>query len=456
MKVDQPCHAVAVVGGACAGSVVAERLAEAGCRVAVIEQNPRPYGKIEDGLPRWHAKQRRMEYEKINARLDRPEVAYVPLTTLGTDIDFQELVSDWGFSAVVLANGAWKDRDLSHTEGADAALDHGLIYQNPFVYWFNHKNEASYDGPVYEVQPGALVIGGGLASIDVIKIIQLELYAKALAAKGVEADIHAMEHKGIPKYCAEHGIDDPSTLGVVPGKLFYRRRIEDMPLASLPANAPEKAKAKIAMVRQKILDKCVKKFLFDVHPQTVSQQFTLGADGNLAQVTFIKTEVEGRNAKPIPGSEFTIDATQVISSIGSIPAPIPGVNMKGAYYTYKDWDTGEYDGAEGVFGAGNVVTGQGNIKASLDHGKFVANHLIENYLGISADGSRDISAAGEIADGKGEATAEAVQAHLAKTPKLSPEQVAQVFERVEARQQAVDFDGDYPAWIAKVTPADME
>ena len=51
MKITAPTHLVAVVGGACAGSAVAEVLAARGCRVVVFDQNPRPYGKIEDGLP---------------------------------------------------------------------------------------------------------------------------------------------------------------------------------------------------------------------------------------------------------------------------------------------------------------------------------------------------------------------------------------------------------------------
>ena len=105
-------HVVGIVGGACAGSVVAEKLAESGCEVVVFEQNRRPYGKIEDGLPRWHAKQRDMEYRKIDARLDRPEVHFVPNTRLGEDLDFLELAKEWGFSVLVLANGAWKDREL--------------------------------------------------------------------------------------------------------------------------------------------------------------------------------------------------------------------------------------------------------------------------------------------------------------------------------------------------------
>ena len=54
-----------------------------GALVIVFEQNPRPYGKIEDGLPRWHVKQRKDEYEEINKRLDDPNILYLPLTRMG-------------------------------------------------------------------------------------------------------------------------------------------------------------------------------------------------------------------------------------------------------------------------------------------------------------------------------------------------------------------------------------
>jgi len=109
---DRPYHFVAIVGGAIAGSVAAEILADQGIRVVVIEQNERPYGKIEDGLPRWHREQRKQEYGRIDARLKRPGVFFLPSTKLGRDIDFQDLCDNWGFSAVLLANGAWRDREL--------------------------------------------------------------------------------------------------------------------------------------------------------------------------------------------------------------------------------------------------------------------------------------------------------------------------------------------------------
>ena len=175
---------VAVIGGAVAGSVAAEILADHGIRVAVIEQNKRPYGKIEDGLPRWHVEQRKKEYELIAGRLNKPGISFVPCTKLGSDISFEELTQQWGFTAVILANGAWRDRSVG-VDGSDEFINKGLVYQNPFIYWYNHKNEMTYDGPRYEAPDEALVLGGGLASIDVVKVLQLENYEKALRARGV-------------------------------------------------------------------------------------------------------------------------------------------------------------------------------------------------------------------------------------------------------------------------------
>jgi ferredoxin--NADP+ reductase len=455
MTVDKPCHVVAVVGGACSGSVVAERLAERGCQVAVFDQNARPYGKIEDGLPRWHDKQRRMEYGKIDERLDRAGVHYVPNTRLGADVSFTDLATEWGWSVLVLANGAWKDRNLAAT-GASDVVDRGLVYQNALVYWFNHKNEAAYDGPVYEIKPGTIVVGGGLASIDVIKIVQLELYERALRARGIEdVDAHEMEHAGIPKYCASKGIEDPASLGVEPGVLIYRRRVADMPLASAPKGAKQKVIDRIPMVRKKILDKCQRKFLFTFEPQRLTKEIVI-EDGVLKGLILYKTEVEGRKVTSVEGSEHEVRSDLVISSIGSIPEPIAGLEMNGAYYTFKDWDTGEYAGVPGVFGAGNVVTGQGNIKLSVEHGRFVAAHIAESYLGIAADGERDASAAANVGEAGGEQTAAAVAEHLAGKELLSAEAANALLERVRARQSAVGYEGDYKAWMAKVTPSDMQ
>lgn len=446
-------HVIGLVGGAVSGSVATDALALKGVEVVVFDQNDRPYGKIEDGLPRWHAKQRRMEYAKIDVRLDKPNVHFVPRTKLGTDVSFEELASDWGFSALLLANGAWRDRDFP-VDGAEAYVDKGLVYQNPFIYWFNHKNEKGFDDARYEVPEGCLCVGGGLASIDVIKVIQLELYERALRKRGIEVDMNELEHKGIPAVCKDHGIDDPGELGVKNGVLIYRRRAEDMPLGPVPPRdaSPEKI-AKTEMARRKILDKCRTKYLFDYQDRRLPQELII-EDGRLVGIKVSETKVEGRKATPIEGTQHEIRADMIISSVGSVPEKIEGIDMKGEYYTYKDWDTGEYAGKPGVFGLGNVVTGQGNIVASLKHGKFVATHIIENYLGIGE--SRDIAAGSEPAEARGEALTEAVSEHLSGREPLPADRVAAILERVSARQKAVGYTADYSTWIKKVTPEDLE
>src|SRR3990172_142148 len=253
-------HFVAVVGGAVAGSVAAEILADHGIRVAVIEQNPRPYGKIEDGLPRWHVEQRKQEYERIDARIKKPNVVFVPSTKLGQDVSFRELTEEWGFSAVILANGAWRDREIG-IPGAEEYVGKGLVYQNLFIYWYNHKNEKGYTGPRYDPPDEVLVLGGGLASIDVVKVLQLETYERALKARGIPASMHEMEKKGIPAACKTHGID-PASLGVKGCLLIYRRREQDMPLAQPPDNATPEQLERTEGVRRKLLRLAREKYLF--------------------------------------------------------------------------------------------------------------------------------------------------------------------------------------------------
>ena len=164
-------------------------------------------------------------------------VHFVPNTKVGRDVGFDELANQWGFSAVVLAHGAWRDRPLP-VEGADAYVGKGLVYQNSFIYWFNHFTERGYDGPQYEVPDGAIVVGGGLASIDVVKALQLEGVRLALAEQGIDEEIEKLEAEGIPDVLAEHGLTWKK-LGLHGATLFYRRRIEDMPLTDIPEGSDE-------------------------------------------------------------------------------------------------------------------------------------------------------------------------------------------------------------------------
>jgi ferredoxin--NADP+ reductase len=440
-------HFVAVIGGAISGSVAAEILVDHGIRVAVFEQNTRPYGKIEDGLPRWHVEQRKQEYGRIDARMKKPNVYFIPSTKLGRDFSLPQLL-EWGFSAVILANGAWRDRELGVPE-AEQYLGKGLAYQNPFIYWYNHKNEKDYRGPRYETPDEAVVVGGGLASIDVVKVLQLENYERALRARGIETSMHELE-KSIPEVCKRHGIK-PEELGVKGCLLVYRRREQDMPLAQPPDNATPEQIAKTEQVRQKMLRIARDKFLFRFQDRRLTTGIIV-ENGRLAGLKVVETKIEGRKADPVPGSEQELRAPLVVSSIGSVPEKLSGINMNGEYYTFAGKDVPRYTAMDRVFGVGNVVTGQGNIRVSLVHSQKVTKGVVDCMKGNDGNAGGGAGSAEQQVAG----AMDAIGKQIEVIPQLSEEQMAKVERQVHALQQKAGFTSDYDAWIAKVTPPDLE
>jgi len=444
-------HVVAVIGGATAGSEVARVFAGRGALVIVIEQNPRPYGKIEDGLPRWHVKQRLDEYEEINRRLDDPNILYLPLTRMGRDLEFEELRQSWGLNAIVLANGAWRDRPFP-VDGADHYVDKGLVYQNPLIYWFNHYPEAGYDGPRYRLEPGTIVIGGGLASIDVVKVLQIEMALAGLRQRGIREDMLRLEREGIEPVLKSHGLAW-ADLGIESCKLFYRRRVLDMPLSDIPEGTPAKRAESLRAARSKILDKAQRKFLFEFHDQNMPTGLMV-KDGRLTGIQMTRTEVIEGKARKLAGSEYDVTGPMTISSIGSIPEAIPGIPQAGEVYRYVEQNVGlVLEGRTAVYASGNVLTGKGNIKDSLVSGTHIGIHVAEQYLGLAEDGARfELS---ELARREAAAEAEAMAADVEHRAGLTPEAIGRIEKLVRERQAAVGYDGSYRGWVKKMKPPDL-
>jgi NADPH-dependent glutamate synthase beta subunit-like oxidoreductase len=444
-------HVVAVIGGATAGAEVAAQLADRGARVAVFEQNPRPFGKIEDGLPRWHVALRNKEYAAISEKLSRPGVEFVPNTGVGRDVEFLELIHEWGFSAVVLANGAWRDRPLP-IEGADDYVGKGLIYQNPFIIWFNHANEKDYDGPAFEPLDDTMVVGGGLASIDVAKVLMLWTVGEKLRAHGIDEDMVEMELKGIPRTLAKHDLkfEDLELVGCT---IFYRRRVEDMPVTEIPEGATPERAEKARKARDKLLNKAMEKYCFKFVPLSAPDGLIVEND-RLVGLRFRRTRIEGGRVIPLDET-FEHRGSCVISSIGSIPLPIPGVPAKGELFDFADWDLGRLADFPTVFAAGNIVTGKGNIVASRKHAAHVSEAMASAYLGLDGDAEGRESLAAAVAASTSQAAA-AVAGGVVELPPLDEAAVERVLARVRERQAAVGYPGDLAAWLAKVTPADLE
>jgi len=443
-------HFVAVIGGATAGAEVASRLADRGVQVFVFEQNGRPYGKIEDGLPRWHEALRKKEYDSIDEKLSKPGVSFIPNTKIGQEIGFSELVNDWGFSAVVLANGAWRDRPLP-IEGADEYVGKGLVYQNAFVIAFNHAERGDLDDASYTVHDGAMIVGGGLASIDVAKIHTLELTVKALAERGLETDILELEVKGIPKTLARLDLEW-ADLGLEGATIYYRRRIEDMPLMSAPEGADEARIKKVEAGRRRMVDKATDKYRFKIVPLSAPDGLIV-ENGRLVGLRFRRTKIENRRVV-MQDETFEVRAPAIVSSIGSIPEPIAGIGMKGELFDFKDWDVGKLDGYPTVFSVGNVVTGKGNIVASRKHATQVSKEAIEAYLGIAEELSDADAALVEVALPRADTdaaaqTADTVAAALKSAQPPDAQKAKALLEKVAARQREVGFE-DYKSWKESV------
>ena len=414
---------IAVVGGAVAGSEAASLAVEAGAKVVVLERNERPYGKIEDGLPRWHGKLRDQEYKKIDSNLNQEGVRFVPLTGIGEELSFDVLLRS-GFSAVILATGAWRDRTLP-LDGIEAFLGKGFEYQNPFVQRFNDRS-------LKDLPEGGLVVGGGLASIDVVKILSLETHAEALRKLGHEVDAEALEHRGIPAWCEKAGVEVPE---VRRPTLVYRRRVEDMSLSPLDAGADEAAREKAGRARRKILERVISRYLIDVETLASPVRF-LEVDGHLKGLVFERNRVEGGRVVGT-GEEFEIASELTLSSIGSLPEPIEGIPMRGELYDFVDEETGALRDRAGVFGLGNTLTGRGNIRHSRKNAAAVGERLIREMS------SEEFHAAVRAA------AKPSVESAL-RYP--APSDHAQVDAFVSKRWKATGYK-DYESWIADHPPS---
>ena len=370
---------VLIIGGAVSGSTAVKKLIDEGIRCVVVEQNRMPYGKIEDGLPRWHEKQRINEYFKIDDIISNELVDFVPLTRIGKDVSFEEIYN-MGWSCIYFANGAWKDRSFPIKEIED--FDN-FYYQNPFVYWFNHYHEPSYNGPKVDIKDDAIVIGGGLASIDVCKITQLELVRQKVESKIENFDIIEMEHKGIPKYLEQYDMKYED-LGINGTTLVYRRNIENMPLTTIPEDATPEMVEKRKLARRKILNNTLDKFLFKVAECT--QPVGLSYEDNILNgIEVIENEIIDGKLIAKENSNKILHGNIFISSIGSLPEPIQGIPMDGSTYNIVDEDSGKFDELEKVHGMGNAITGKGNIKASRVSAKTVGDLTIDLIHDIDQD-----------------------------------------------------------------------
>ena len=106
-----------------------------------------------------------------------------------------------------------------------------------------------------------------------------------------------LEVKGIPKLLAAHGLRF-AELGLAGCTLFYRRRVEDMPLVEPPEDATPERLEKVMKSRARLLEKAMEKYLFQV--ETLAAPDALLVEGDrLVGLRFRRTRMEaGKPSRP--------------------------------------------------------------------------------------------------------------------------------------------------------------
>ena len=439
-------HFIAVIGGSVSGSEAALQLAEKGFRVVVFDQLALPYGKIEDGLPKWHVKLRDKEEEAIDQKLMHPNIRFVPETRIGRDIDMNDLAANWGFSAILLATGAWRDRPLP-IEGINRFYGKGLICQNQLIKWFNHCHEPGYDGPLFDMPDGTAVIGGGLASIDVIKIIMIKTVQDKLLERGIVVDLFTME-RGIDRVLEQHNLN-MEDLGLKGATLFYRRTSHDMPLKPY---SREDQREKAREVSHRMLGITQNKYKFNFMPLSLPVGI-IEEDGRLEGLVFQKAEIDNGRVKPIEGSEFEFKTDLVISSIGSLPEPLTGLPLKNSLIETEENGSCKVKGYENVFAIGNAVTGRGNIAESRTHGRESAQNIMETHL--EWDEEQFQTFLRNLESNVDEQVGTITQ-HLKNLDLMPDEVIKNILDKTTEMQARVGYNGDYLEWKKENLPIRLE
>jgi NADPH-dependent glutamate synthase beta subunit-like oxidoreductase len=445
-------HYIAIIGGSISGSEAAYILAEKGYRVVVFEMNSLPYGKIEDGLPKWHINLRNKQEQNIDNKLDHPNIRYVPKVKVGKTISFDDLVNHWGFTVVIFANGAWQDRELP-IDKINKFKNKGLIYQNDLLYWYNHKHEPDYNGNHYEIKDGTVVVGGGLSSLDVMKLGMIELVQNALFKKrGLDIDLFTFEKKGILKILNENQITlhDLNLDGMT---LVYRRKAEDMPLKT-PKDDSEESIKKSKIVSEKLLQKYAENFMFKFIPLS-SPLDKIEKDGKLQGIVFHKNKMVNSELIPLKKDKFILNTPLLISSIGSLPEKIIGLPYHRSTLKMKDSNDYSVYGFSNVFAVGNAVTGRGNIQESKKHGNLITNKIIDEHLQHDDFFEEWLMNYNNNLKNKVQEQIDKIELEI-KLKEIMPDHIIQnILDKTKSLQDKVGYIS-YSKWIKLKTPSRLE
>jgi NADH-quinone oxidoreductase subunit F len=334
---------VAVIGGGPAGISAAHYLSLYGYRVTIFEAEKEPGGMLVCSLPAYRLPKDVVKKE-IQSLINN-NVTLKCETVLGLDITIDDLFQK-NFKAIFLATGAHESWPL----GLEGENVKGIYPSINFLKAFNLRGEELAHGHVG-------IIGGGNSAVDAARV--------ALRQKNVERVT-----------------------------LFYRRTRGEMPAYEEEIEAALEEGVTIETlvspvkihVRQEEIEAALKE---GVELETLVTPVKIYSEkGSLIGIECIRNklgdvDISGRRRPvPVPGTEFRVSLDTLIIAIGERPQSgclaSMGVETDKNGRVCVDMET-YLTSREGVFAAGDLVTGPNTVVDAIAAGKRAAR-IIDRYL----------------------------------------------------------------------------
>ncbi|MGC9454319.1 MAG: FAD-dependent oxidoreductase, partial [Phycisphaerae bacterium] len=323
---------VAVVGSGPAGLAAAQQLARGGHDVTVFEAGPEIGGLLRSGIP-----EHRLEKELIERRVEQLQaegVRFVTDVRVGADVSAEQLKAD--FDAICLAVGAQKPRELDipgrELDGVYQALEflraRNVATRTPAAVGVGARAADDNGDPAISARgKSVVIIGGGLTGQDCLEE----------ALRDGARQVHQLE--------------------ILPESQAPRPNPVDHDLSS---EQEEKIRRRW----------CVS-----------ARRFT-GDDGRVQGVEAVRVKwaatPNGRHPKEIDGSEFNCKADMVVLATGFEPRLDPHLAEQLDIVVDENGRLKARDnatGTEGVFVAGDVLTGPAYVATAIASGRRAAEQI---------------------------------------------------------------------------------
>jgi glutamate synthase (NADPH/NADH) small chain len=319
--------AVAVVGSGPAGLAAAEQLNRAGHRVTVFERADRIGGLLRYGIPEFKMEKRFLD--RRLALMEKAGIVFRPNADVGRDPRVADLRRE--FDAVVLACGAGAPRDLP-VPGRELG---GIHFAMEYLTLSNRRSEGDAIPDEHFISAAGrrvVIIGGGDTGADCLGTVHRQ----------GAVSVHQLEL--LPRPPDQRAPDNPWP---------------QWPNIFRVSSAHEEGGERLYAV--------------------ATQRFT-GEGGWVRRLHAVKVDIvrEGGRLefRPVPGSEFTLDADLVLLAMGFLgperTGPIEELALtlteRGTVARNADWMTS----MPGVFVCGDMQRGQSLIVWAIAEGRSCA------------------------------------------------------------------------------------